>query len=77
MGTIEQRAEFNAFAETGLVAAQIRDAVIAAVANWRGLLADGNTVLSTRLVNAASDFEPGEDRIFRMMTEFYILYTTP
>lgn len=82
-GTIRQRVEINGHAmmpsgtlTAGSVAAAIRAAVINAVNGWRQLLGDGTNVLSTTLANPGTDFV-SEQRIFRCMCEFYILYTLP
>lgn len=82
-GTIRQRVEINGHAmlpsgtmAAGSVAAAIRAAVIKAVNGWQQLLSDGTNVLSADLLNPGTDFV-SEQRIFRCMCEFYVLYTLP
>ena len=75
-GVLRQRIEINAHAETYGAAAVLRAAIISAVNGWNETLADGTHVLNTTLLNPGTDF-CGEDRIFRCMVEFYVLYTLP
>ncbi len=82
-GMIRQRVEVNGFAampsgglSAGSVAAAIRSAVIAAVNGWQQVLSDGTNVSNAVLLNPGTDFV-SEDRIFRSMCEFYVLYTLP
>lgn len=82
-GVIRQRVQIDCFAASpsgssspGTVAAAIRAAVIEAVNGWQQLLGDGTNVLDAELLNPGTDFV-SEDRIFRAMCEFYILYTFP
>lgn len=82
-GMIRQRIQIDAFAmqpsgsdSPGTVAACIRAAVIKAVNGWQQLLGDGTNVLNAVLLNPGTDFV-SEDRIFRCMCEFYVLYTLP
>ena len=84
-GMIRQRVELNAFAnapDSGgnsprTVAGNLRAAVIAALSGWQQLLSDGTCVSNAVLLNPGTDFGPGEDRIFRCMCEFYVLFTLP
>jgi hypothetical protein len=82
-GVIRGRVQIDCFAAApsgssspGTVAAAIRAAVIKAVNGWQQLLGDGTNVLDAELLNPGTDFV-SEDRIFRAMCEFYILYTFP
>ena len=82
-GMIRQRVQIDAFAtvpsgglSAGSVAAAIRAAVIKAVNGWQQVLGDGTNVLNAVLLNPGTDFV-SEDRIFRAMCEFYILFTLP
>ena len=82
-GMIRQRIEINGFAgmpsgglSAGSVAAAIRSAVIKAVNGWQQVLSDGTNVSNAVLLNPGTDFV-SEDRIFRAMCEFYVLYTLP
>jgi hypothetical protein len=60
----------------GQVARAIRAAVIAALDGWSATLSDGTRVLDTTVLNPGTDF-CSEQRIFRCMCEFYVLYTLP
>jgi hypothetical protein len=80
-GVIRQRIEINSCAaqpannlSPGTLAAQIRAAVITAVNGWQQKLPDGTNVLNATLLNPGTDFI-SEQRIFRCMCEFYVLYT--
>jgi len=82
-GMIRQRVQIDAFAalpsgglSAGSVAAAIRCAAIKAVNGWQQLLSDGTNVSNAVLLNPGTDFV-SEDRIFRCMCEFYVLYTLP
>ena len=75
-GVLRQRVEVSCFAVDYSVAAQMRAAVIAALDGWQQLLTDGTNVLEATILNPGTDF-CSEQRIFRCMAEFYILYTLP
>lgn len=84
-GTLQQRIEINALAvnpdegnsySPRKVAGLIRAAVIARLNGWQQQLGDGTDVLNTTLLNPGTDFVT-EQRIFRCMCEFYVLYTLP
>lgn len=82
-GLIRQRVQIDAFAvkssgslSAGSVAAAIRSAVIEAINGWQQVLFDGTNVLDAVLLDPGTDFV-SEDRIFRAMCEFYVLYTLP
>ncbi len=82
-GMIRQRVEINGFAAAAAngsspatVAAQIRAAAITALSGWQQTLGDGTNVTNAYLLNPGTDFV-SEQRIFRCMCEFYVLYTLP
>jgi hypothetical protein len=75
-GTFRQRIELNAYSMDASESARLRNAVIKALFNWRGVLEDGTNVLTTELLNPGTDF-CAEDLIFCRMCEFYVLYTLP
>jgi hypothetical protein len=75
-GTVRQRVELNGFALTYPAADAIRSAIIAALNGWQETLEDGTNVLETSLLNPGTDFV-SEQRIFRCLVEFYVLYTLP
>jgi hypothetical protein len=83
-GMIRQRVQIDAFAAVpsgtnspGTVAANIRAAVIRALNGWQQTaLDDGTFVSSAVLLNPGTDFV-SEQRIFRCMCEFYVLFTIP
>ena len=75
-GTVSQRVEFNGFALDYPTADAIRSAIIAALNGWQEVLSDGTNVLETALLNPGTDLV-SEQRIFRCMVEFYVLYTLP
>lgn len=82
-GMIRQRVQIDGFAASpsgantpGTIAAQIRAAVIAALSGWQQTLGDGTNVSNTVLLNPGTDFV-SEQRIFRCMCEFYVLFTYP
>jgi Protein of unknown function (DUF3168) len=75
-GVIRQRVELNAYSVNPSEAANLRAAIIKAVNGWQQTLSDGTNVLNTYLLNPGTDFV-GEDKIFRRMCEFYVLYTLP
>lgn len=75
-GNRHQRVELNAHAFTYAAAAQLRAAIIVALADWKEVLADGTDVYATYLANPGIDF-CGEDRIFRCLVEFYVDYNSP
>lgn len=75
-GVLRQRLELNAFATDYATAAQIRAALIAALNGWQTLLPDGTRILDAILLNPGTDF-CSEQRIFRCLVEFYILFTLP
>lgn len=73
-GVMRQRVEINAWSQNADTAADLREAVIHAVNGWTQRLADGTNVLNATLLNPGTDFF-GEDRVYRRMCEFYVLYT--
>lgn len=75
-GVIRQRVEMNGGALDYPTADAIRTALIVALNGWQQRLADGFNVLNTTLLNPGTDFVT-EQRIFRCMVEFYVLYTLP
>lgn len=82
-GVIRQRIEINALAMQpagGIgpraIAGKIRAAVIARLNGWQHTLTDGTVVLNAVLLNPGTDFVT-EERVFRCMCEFYVLYTLP
>jgi hypothetical protein len=75
-GTVRQRVELNGFALDYPTADAIRSAIIAALNGWQETLGDGTNVLETELLNPGTDFV-SEQRIFRCLVEFYVLYTLP
>jgi hypothetical protein len=83
-GMIKQRVQVDAFAAVsanggtpGTIAAQIRAAVIKAMNGLQQTgLEDGTFISSTVLLNPGTDFV-SEQRIFRCMCEFYVLFTIP
>lgn len=82
-GVLRERIEINALClepaagkSPYTIAAYLRAAVIQAVNGWQQNLSDGTRVLNTVLLNPGTDFCT-EDRIFRCMVEFYVLYTLP
>lgn len=84
-GVLSQRVELNAHVVnpdtgTGLspraIAGKVRAAIIQRVNGWQQLLGDGTNVLNAELVNPGTDFV-NEQRIFRCMVEFRVLYTLP
>jgi hypothetical protein len=79
-GVSRQRVQVDAYAiqsancaDPAGTAAAIRTAVIRALDGWQSVLSDA-TVLNTNLLNPGTDFCT-EQRIFRCMCEFYVLYT--
>jgi hypothetical protein len=76
-GVIRQRVELNGFSFNSYAeAAQIRAAIIAALDGWQLTLSDGVRILDAYLLNPGTDFV-SEQRCFRCMVEFYVLYTLP
>lgn len=75
-GVLRQRVEINAMSTASEQASDLRNAIIKAVNGWQQQLTDGTNVVSTTLLNPGTDFVT-EDRIFRRMCEFYVLYTLP
>jgi hypothetical protein len=76
-GVIRQRVELNGFSFNSYAeAAEIRAAIIAALEGWQQQLSDGVNILDTVLLNPGTDFV-SEQRCFRCMCEFYVLYTLP
>lgn len=76
-GVYRQRIEFDAYSFNSYGQADaIRQAIIAAVDGWQAQLADGTQIATTFLENAGSDFV-NEQRCFRCMCEFIVLYTLP
>jgi hypothetical protein len=75
-GVVTQRVELNALSLNASEAARLRAAVITAMDELPGLLPDGTNILNAELLNPGTDFA-GEDRVFRRMCEFYVLYTLP
>ncbi len=75
-GVLRQRLQVDCSALDYPTAAQIRAAVIAAMNGWQELLSDGTNVLNAVLLNPGTDFA-NEQRLFRCMVEFYILFTLP
>jgi hypothetical protein len=75
-GNEHQRVELNALAFTYAAAAQLRQAVIFALRDWKEVLSDGTDVTGTFLANPGIDFG-SEDRIFRCLVEFYVDYNSP
>ena len=75
-GTLRSRVEIDAYAINGSVADELRGAVINAVNGWQQKLGDNTNVLDAILLNPGTDF-CSEERIFRCMCEFYVLYTLP
>jgi Protein of unknown function (DUF3168) len=74
---IRQRVELAGYAAgpgAGAKAARIRAAIIKALDGWKQTLADGTDVKGVELINPATDF-CSEQRIFRCMCEFYVLYS--
>lgn len=73
---IRQRVQIDALALNSDECDSLRDAVVAAMLRWNGLLTNGARVLDTLLLNPGTEFAD-EERIFRQMVEFYVLYTQP
>jgi hypothetical protein len=74
-GVLQQRVEINGFSFTSYAeAAKIRQAAIKALIGWSQALGDGTTILDAELLNPGTDFV-SEQRCFRCMAEFYVLYT--
>lgn len=76
-GVSRQRLEvngysFNSYAE----AAKIRAAVAGAIEGWSQLLTDGTNILDSISIGPGTDFV-SEQRCFRCMVEFYVLFTQP
>ena len=75
-GVVRQRVEISAFAIDYATAATLREAVKSVLDGWSQKLDDGLDVITTLLLNPGTDMV-SEERIFRCMVEFYILYTLP
>ncbi len=86
-GVVRQRVEVNAFAvmpdvvnslQPYDVAGKIRMAIIKRINGWQqnSVGGDATNVLDASLLNPGTDFVT-EDRIFRCLCEFYVLYTLP
>jgi hypothetical protein len=84
-GVLRQRVELNAQVvnpanslSPRAIAGKIRRAIILRVNGWQenNVGGDGTNVLNAVLLNPGTDFVT-EERIFRMMCEFYVLYTLP
>lgn len=75
-GTTRQRIEFNGHAQDYVTAEAIRSAIRSALDGWSQKLSDGTNVLDAQVLNPGTDFVT-EQRIFRCMVEFYVLYTLP
>lgn len=76
-GVFRQRVQFDCFSvDAPETAKAIAAAVMMAVINWDGVLANGVNVLNTNLINPGTDFAT-EQRMFRRMIEFYVIYTLP
>lgn len=76
-GVYRQRIELNGFSFKSYAEAdQIRQAIIAAVDGWQQQLGDGTVIETAFLVNPGSD-SVSEQRCFRCMCEFAVLYARP
>lgn len=75
-GVLRQRVELNALAQDYATAANIREAIVAAINGYQGRLDDGTRILNTVLLNPGTDF-CSDQRVFRCMAEFYFFYTLP
>lgn len=75
-GVIRQRVQIDALSLDSDQCDALSDAVIAAMDGWSGAQSNGANVLDTLIANPGTEFAD-EERIFRQMTEFYVLYTLP
>jgi hypothetical protein len=75
-GVRHQRLELNAHAFDIASAARLREAIVVCLQDWKEVLADGVNVIDCYLANPGIDF-CGEDRIFRLLVEFYVDYNPP
>ena len=74
-GLQKQRIQFDCYAVNALQADQLRDALIAFLNQFRGVLSDGTNLQYAEYIQSV-DFYEYQAAECRLMCEFYLLFTT-
>lgn len=75
-GMQRRRLQIDAFADTHLQAAQLREAVVKFLNGFQGALSDGTVLQNADLIQP-QDFDEQYSREFRCMVEFYLIFVFP